>query len=165
MRLPATCAATTVDAVLVDLRSYSRHLEDLMALRLTGQLDLAAAITNRLGFAVNKTVHFGLVEHGATVTLMPGLRAALAITGPALRSVEFAGAIRGRRLGRVGGIQIDALFEHLYAFDQHRDDGVALRHGLRKLRHHRIEWVHQNLTRRLDLHRGSIATKSATCNA
>ncbi|MGK2899013.1 MAG: ABC transporter ATP-binding protein, partial [Burkholderiaceae bacterium] len=37
-------------------------------------------------------------------------------------------------------------------------------HGLRKLRQPSIGWVHRQHARRLDLHRGSIAIKSATCN-
>ena len=98
------------------------------------------------------------------MALVPRLRAALAITGAALHPIELPGPVRRRRLGGVVGIQIDALFEHLDPFDQQGDDGVALGHGLRKLRQPSIGWVHRQHARRLDLHRGSIAIKSATCN-
>jgi len=72
------------------------NLEDRMALRLAGQLDLTAIFTNRIGLAVHLAIHLGFVKRRPAVALMHGLRAALAIAGAALRSVEFAGP--GRRL-------------------------------------------------------------------
>lgn len=40
MRLAAACADAAVEAVFVDLRAHGRNFEDLMALRLAGQLEL-----------------------------------------------------------------------------------------------------------------------------
>lgn len=164
MRLAAACAAAAVEAIFVDLGAQRRHFEHLVALRRAGQLDLATTLTNRLGHAFNKPVHLGFVEQGPTVALVPRLRAALAIADAALHPIELAGPVRRRRLGGVVGIQIDALFKQLHAFNQQGDDGVALGHGLRKLRQPSVGWGHRQNVPRLDLHRGSIPIKSATCN-
>ena len=155
MRLAAACTAAAVEAVFADLRAHRRNLEDLMALRLEGQLDLAATFTNRLGLAVHKAAYLGFGEHGPAVALVPRLRAALGITGAALHSIELAGPVRRWRLGGVVGIQTNALFEPLHAFDQQGNNGVALGHGLWKLRQPSIGWVHRHHSRRLDLHRES----------
>ena len=72
MRLAAACTAAAVEAVFADLRAHRRDLEDLMALRLEGQLDLAATFTNRLGLAVHKAAYLGFVEHGPLWSLCPG---------------------------------------------------------------------------------------------
>jgi len=92
--------------------------------------------------------------------LVPGLGAALALTGPTLEPVEFAWTIRGRRLGRIVRIQVDALFKQSNPLNQQFDDSVTFRNGLGQLYLRQI--------RRLDsvpgcssaLHGRSMAIKS-----
>jgi hypothetical protein len=79
--------------VLIHLGAHGRHLEDLVTLRCSCHLDMSAALSYRLGLAVHHAVDFTFVKHGAGMALVPGLGAALAITGPALRPVHPAWAV------------------------------------------------------------------------
>jgi hypothetical protein len=67
--------------------------QDLVAPGLLIELDLAAALTHLIGFAINQPVHLALIEHRAQVPFVAGLRPALALTGSALRPVGLAWAI------------------------------------------------------------------------
>ena len=90
MKFAAALAAAAIEAVFVDLRAQGRHLEDLVALRLVRQLDLGTALAHCIGLAVHQAIDFVLIQQGAGMALVPGLRAALALTGPALCPVHLA---------------------------------------------------------------------------
>jgi hypothetical protein len=165
MRLAAAGAAAAVEPVFVHLRAHRRHFEDLVALRRASQDDLATTFAPRLRFAVHQPVHLAFVEHGAAVALVPRLRAALALAGPALCPIHAARAVGRRRLGGVVGIQADALFEQLHPFQQLCDDRVAFGHRLRQLRRRQVWRLHPRCAGRLRLHGASIPIKSGTCNA
>lgn len=59
---------------------------------------------------------------------------------------------------------MDPFLEQLDPLQQLRDDRVAFRHRLRKLRHHLARRFDLRCTRRLDLHSASISIESWTCN-
>ena len=125
MRPAAARAAAAVEPVLIDLRAHRRDFEDLVVLRLICQLDLAAAPTHRRRLAVHQPIYLALVEHRAAVPLVPGLRAALTLAAPALRPIHAARSVGRRRLGRVVGVQANALFEQLHPLQQLCDDRMA----------------------------------------
>ena len=109
MELAAALAAAAVEAVFVDLRAHGRHLKDLVALRLIRQLDMPTALAQPIGLAVHQAINF--VEHGAGVSLVARLGAALALTGPALRPIAVTRTVGRRWLGRVVGIELDPLLQ------------------------------------------------------
>ena len=131
--LAAARAAAAVAPILVDLGANRRHLEDLVALRLIlAHEDRRAALAQRLRPAVHDPVDFARIDQCPEAPLVAGLSPALAVTGPALRPVGLARAVRGRRLGRVARVQLHAFFERLHSLEQLPDQDVALRHRRRQ---------------------------------
>jgi hypothetical protein len=80
-----------------------------VALGLVGQLHGGAAPAHRFGLAVHDAVDLGGIQHRAAVTLVAGLRPALALAGPTLCPLACAWSIRGRRLGRMARVQVDPM--------------------------------------------------------
>lgn len=92
-------------------RWFSVRHERGVALGFIGHVDLPAAVAHRLGLALHDVVDFALVEHGAGVALVAQLGPAFALADAARRTTAAARAIRGRRLGRVVRIEVDALLQ------------------------------------------------------
>ena len=105
----AARAAPAVEAVLVDLCLHGRNVEDLVAQGLAGHLRRCAAITYRGWQAVNDPTNPGFIDRWTKAALVALLGAPAAFAGTALGGVAnaaaSAGAIGGRRLGRIARIQ------------------------------------------------------------
>ena len=104
----AARAPPAVEAVLVDLCLHGRNVEDLVAQGLAGHLHRCAAITYRGWQAVNDPINPGFIDRWTKAALVALLGAPAAFAGAALGAVTDAtgaGAIGGRRLGRIARIQ------------------------------------------------------------
>jgi hypothetical protein len=171
MGLAAAAAPARIAPVLVHLSLHRRHIEHLVAQRLLGHgVHRRAAFAHRHRRALDDAINLALIEHGPATALVPGLGAALAQAGTALRPVAFAGAVRGRRLRGVARIEIEPLLHHLQLLlqlgqplQQHLDHQMTLGHRLGQRQRQRLTArARLRLLRGID-HARSVRGKSKTC--
>jgi hypothetical protein len=113
VRLSAARATSGIAAVFVDLRLDRRHIEELVAIRLVGDIgQRRTAVAELDRRAVGDWVDLQFIEHRPGTALVARLRSALAAAGTPLCPVGTGRAVRGRQLGRVLGVQAQPLLQH-----------------------------------------------------
>ncbi len=131
-RSPTARAGQAMEPVLVDHRLDRRHFGDLMADRLgVVAVERLAAGPAHGGLALEDLTELIRRDQGPGLAAMSGLAASLLPRGGRRRPSLDRGRVGRRRLGRVGGVLVDPLFQDgdppLEGLDQRRNGGLRFR--------------------------------------